>query len=151
CAQSHACAESSACSAYEACSVACEGDYACRAKCAIDRPVGNVEQVAAFDQCLASSCASECGLGCGMTTSLAEPDAATACQSCIAGQQCEAARACEESLECQALDRCIRTCNTLACQFSCTEANEAGTDPYERFVFAIAGPCLSACAVGAYW
>ena len=131
CNEATACAASSVCVAFETCLADCsQGDFACRARCQIDRPVGTSSEVSALSACLVSHCENDCGLTCGALAGWAvEPDTAVAFQNCMAStsSSCARARACARSPACDAVVRCLAACPTDDCVTTCTVSN--GADP----------------------
>jgi hypothetical protein len=164
CASTSCCAEASACAAdptvcspYESCLGQCGGDPACRATCTTDYPVpaAGAAPVSALSACLASHCASECGIPCGgIAEYFTEPDAAPSCENCIRQADfCAVALACAASPACDAFSRCWLACPTNQCQEACSVENEAGRALFRPLygAFANANACSTLCAYGSYW
>jgi hypothetical protein len=117
CTESTACASDPTCAAYEGCLGKCNGDPKCRSQCTIDNPVGTASDVSALSACLASKCESPCDLECGGVADLiSEPDAAVACQQCIAKVACSQAELCASSEACDAYSRSLLAFSTLDSQ-----------------------------------
>jgi hypothetical protein len=151
CAQAQACAANPACAEYEACLVPCAGDYACRMRCLLDHPIGDVQEAAALDQCVVTGCEAPCAIACGLTQSFCEPPSATACQRCIEANVCSTGEACGDDLQCQQADRCARSCVTRDCQIACLDESGPGGTRYFSLLLGLAGSCLTECDVGNYW
>jgi hypothetical protein len=157
------CAASPVCDAYESCLGACaQGDFACRAQCQIDHPVGSEFKVSALSACLVAHCENECGLTCGALAGWAvEPDAAAASQACVVSSGCGEVRACASSEDCDAINRCIAACPTFDCMDVCgtsrgvdpawawTDAGETNATSTYAGMFAARTACSSAS--GNYW
>src|SRR5580693_3049208 len=85
CTESNTCAVDPICLPYESCLGVCKGDPTCRSQCAVDQNAGMTPAVPALSACIAANCPNECGLVCGGTSAyLSLPDAAAACQTCMA-------------------------------------------------------------------
>ena len=162
CVSAHCCPESSACAADPACAPnaacvgACAGDPTCRARCTLDSPPGNSTEGPALTACLAAQCEGECGLTCGGVSNGSSyggvpPDAAAACQGCIAANGCDEARACGASVDCDALRLCTGVCATFDCLEACDSAHDAGLALESALANITGGPCAVACARGADW
>ena len=150
CAQARECAQDSACAAYETCLNGCGADYACRARCIIDHPIGSVDAIPALDTCAVTSCEAPCGLSCGSVTSPSEPDAASDCQQCLAAHACSVSEACGRDVACQTIARCVQGCSTFDCQTACIDGRDASPE-FLSLAFAGASTCYSACDIGHYW
>ncbi len=156
CKASAACATNPACAPYASCVAACSGDPACRAQCALEFPPGNSNETPALSACLAAQCESACGLTCGGVTNALSyggvpPDAATACQNCVATNGCEVARTCGASVDCAAERLCKGVCATFDCAEACANADDAGYPAAIGLASITRGPCAGACARGADW
>jgi hypothetical protein len=152
CAESTTCAADPVCSAYEGCLGKCNGDPKCRALCTIDNPVGAASDVSALSACLASNCETACGLGCGGFASyLSEPDASTACASCIQKNACTQATACGSSAECDAFWRCYLACQTPDCQWACAGDHDAGVALFRPLYQDFSSTCAGPCGYGSDW
>jgi hypothetical protein len=162
CSESIACAADRTCAPYESCLGDCKGDPKCRTQCAIDHPVGTATDVSALSVCLANKCEDECELSCGALAGWqVEPDAASACQACIAANACSVVRDCARSIDCDATNRCILACPTLDCKEACETQHgltidygdqfDAGTAPWPALQKVATGVCASACNTGGYW
>ncbi len=103
CSESTTCAADPVCAAYEGFLGQCNGDADCRSQCTIDHRVGTSSDVSALSACLASTCETACGLGCGALAGyITEPrnGGATSCQTCVetTTAACTHARATRASL-----------------------------------------------------
>ena len=151
CTASTACATDPTCTSYESCLGNCNGDPKCRSQCTIDNPVGTASDVSALSACLAGKCEAECGLTCGAIADItSEPDAAAACQRCLASSACSQAEACGSSESCDGYLRC-------PLGFSAVDSTEVcegtGTDAGAALASATAftSSCATPCATGNYW
>jgi hypothetical protein len=161
CTESYACAADPVCLAYQSCLGGCNGDAACRQRCALSDPPGTGSNVSVLSACLAGSCATACSLTCGAFAGFPiAPDAGDSCQSCIAATNaCSQIQACATSANCDALNRCYATCSTVDCRDECESLH--GTDPafnivpdagdgdagaaWAVFDLALGGACHTAC------
>jgi hypothetical protein len=161
CAESNACAGDAVCSAYESCLGACNGEPKCRSQCTIDNPGVTSSDVSALSACLASNCESPCGLTCGGIADLvSEPDAAGACQMCVAQttSNCASAKECAASGACDAYIRCFLACFAGDCRDACASANAEGAalfapfqnDPNGPLTY-FGGACSGPCGAGTDW
>jgi hypothetical protein len=149
--QATACAQNSACAMYESCNVPCGADYACRSACTGDQ--ARAPEISALDQCLVASCEAACGVQCGLTAALPEPDAAVACKQCMVASpnDCAVVEACAKNLECVEIAGCVSKCPTPDCQQACTVGKDAGAALIAPLVTALAGSCVAACEYGGNW
>jgi hypothetical protein len=158
CVQANCCSESTACSGDRSCALyfqclggCATGDWACRAQCRYDNPYSTASELPALYSCTVRHCEGACGLTCGAAEyALPTPDAAAACQSCLAGNgDCNRARACTSTVDCLSWSQCYNDCPTPDCQQACQSADDAGAalataiDPE--------GLCSPACALGTNW
>ena len=148
CAQAEACAASSACAAYENCLVPCANDYACRSRCLVSNGVSS-DAIPAMDQCVSSQCSAECELQCGMATVYTEPDAASACVSCLS-TQCSKVEPCAGNLNCQQAFACAYNCSSEDCFYACEAALDDAGYPDLVSTAAATFSC-SSCAVDEFW
>lgn len=151
CGEAIACAHNSACTIYESCNVPCGADYACRSACAPDQ--SRASEISALDQCLVANCEAACGVQCGVTAALPQPDAAVACKQCIvaSANDCTLAEACAKNLECVEILGCLDKCPTPDCQQTCTIGRDAGAALVAPLVSALAGSCVAQCEYGGSW
>jgi hypothetical protein len=177
CTESTTCAADPVCSAYEGCLGKCNGDPKCRSQCTIDYPVGTVSDVSALSACLAANCETACGLTCGGIADLiSEPDAAVACQQCLAGSPCSQAKACASSEACYGdlwstlglTSGSAEVYEQLLCAGSAasglnfqvwTSVEVCGTNPptidadaaLSSTATAFTSSCATPCSIGNYW
>jgi len=131
CTESTACAADPACAAYEGCFGNCNGEPTCWARCLADFPASGSD-VTALSVCTVSNCEAQCNLTCGaFAATPVQPDAAVACQSCIANKACAQTLACARSSDCDAIQRCVPACATQDCADTCLTAH--GVDPGYSF------------------
>lgn len=149
CSQATACAGAPACLAYESCLLECASDYMCRTTCAVDHNVGLGPEVPALDQCVVTHCNDACSMTCGLTASPTDPDAAAACETCIAGRACLAAQTCGASLECETIEHCVPGCSTVDCHDNCLAMDDSGT--FTAVEVALVSACLKDCHLGNFW
>jgi hypothetical protein len=149
CSQASACAGSPACAGYETCLLACGSDYQCRTQCAVDHGGAPDQNVAALDQCVASSCNDACGMSCGLTAVPTYPDAAAGCEACIAQKACSQAKACAVSTECEGVEHCAAGCETIDCKDACQPTDDAGA--FTRLEVALISSCIQQCHLGNFW
>ena len=150
CPQAEACAANGSCSEYENCALGCGADYACKSRCVI-ADYGTAPEISALDTCVAVSCAGACGLKCGMTTSIAEPDAAAGCVQCLVNAASPQVQACTTSLACQELQQQGFECPTEDCAEALAEGNEAGATLLAEYLLTSQEACAGACSFGSYW
>lgn len=156
CLRSHCCSEWSACTAsmtcatYENCALGCGPDNACKARCGVGRvPLGGDTEILNLDQCLATECANDCELTCGITAVYEDPDAAASCTACTATHSCESARGCATDPTCSAIAACAALCVSQDCFTNCTADVDAGTA--ELYGASLLVNCKTECAIGASW
>jgi hypothetical protein len=152
-AQATACAGTPSCAALEGCLSDANGDPTKRAQCGVDHGLGNDVATPAFEACLASSCASACGLTCGGLAAVFPPATATGCEACILKQECTATAACATDPLCQSAVRCRFSSDTLDVQQACPAiAPDSGANPYLPVATApIASTCSAECSWGSDW
>jgi hypothetical protein len=152
CEASDACANDDSCAEYENCLVPCANDYACRARCLIDHAGKQyvAPEIAPLNQCVATSCANECGLTCGIADSFAEPDSAPACAACLGSNSCAKWVACGADVDCETVALCAATCVTQDCQLACGDGLDAGAQLYLT-ALGNATSCVPTCNIGSYW
>ena len=171
-----ACATSTACKGIEDCYGNCQGDARCRAQCTLDHPAGDGVVAGELDACLATHCEAACNLACGALSHLAPPDAAQACQDCLAQVPCDTARACGTDVECQTYVHCREGCSTgdcigacspensptsefcygpmcgnTDCVRPCSADNDGGLTRYANFYRDVSGACQTQCQAGQNW
>ncbi len=153
CTESSACEASSPCNAFLSCAGPCKGDPQCRSQCNVDNPVLADPTFAPLSICMASNCATECGLTCGGAL-LSPPSAATKCQECVASATsgCSTERTCMTSPTYYEFIGCRSTCAAAGdCIHACADANDAGISLSSSFGKITSGPCRSQCDWGQAW
>jgi hypothetical protein len=152
--QATACAGETACSQLEGCAGKCDGgDPTCRAKCVELHRIGPDPFETGFEACLATNCASPCGITCGSVSAFFGADAAPACASCFENNAtaCNAGIDCAKQAGCMTGGWCIEVNNNPDRQQTCLAAIDAGRDALHGVNVALLGSCLDQCAVGDQW
>ena len=146
CAQADACHSDSSCNLAHDCMLACGGDGACRARCAVfyNRTDPLLDVIA----CRESQCASECGYACG-GLGYSVPG----CDTCVAGSCCAAASTCAKNSECLKLELCFNNClpGSTSCPTDCQTVHPAGVADYAPWLNCTQNTCGTACETGHGW
>jgi hypothetical protein len=146
--QAKLCAESPPCSTLEGCLGQCGGDPTCRARCFQTDRVGSDPNAPAFEACMVRWCATPCGLVCGGVAEAANPDAATACQTCYQSQGCMAAVGCLSNPACTAYAFCAVE---SALPGSCAQMLDDGGVDASAFTSVAFSYCVNACEFDSDW
>jgi hypothetical protein len=159
CVEAHCCEESAACGAVDACKrqltclQACGSEPECRARCGFEAPVSQASVAPTLAACLAGSCETECGLGCGLALrdyGDTQPEIATKCHNCIGANACDSAAACAASADCDGYRRCFATCRAPDCKQACAETHAEGA-ALDAALLAASTACNDDCARGRNW
>jgi hypothetical protein len=148
CVEATACARDIGCGPLEGCLLGCGSDYACRASCSEAHWAVGGNFVPVLDTCIAQHCNDACGLVCGMASAFTPPDAAPACETCLA-KSCGATITCATNLDCQLAGHCVGDCATPDCRVACLDS-DAG-QLFATQALASALHCIGPCQIGKLW